>query len=1335
MAIPENFNSLELTTPLPSNFSKWFRIWEMVDGKWLATIPSKYTPLNTIAIGEDINYNIDVQPTTNIRTAPGLLLGLAADLQNMATDLAKDQGINLSRSAMPNTSPRFGYQIGLFKHQAYFKLRSFAASYNGILGIETSDFTSISSIEYATNSRFKKLYLSHGKILNIRKEFDNIFYVTLCDFETNPDINFKPSGTLSVWAIVDENNEFVRSVEYLKQYKKFTFDLNKSQITDNGELVFDKTTFPDIDKISTGDFFTIDKPWILEDYSLLFEYGLNNNSGFYETNEQKYTTGSKLMGIWHQRPKELIYADGSKETVLLWTLYTSGFDYDSKEVKNAEELKKQFSLPITPEEEKSTGECSEIGGTLLHGMGIMEASIVHFNKIPSSVRIVVFSPDTNLQNFYPPSLIGEFINVDGYYFEIVDHPRPETIEININSLNGPVNFLWMWMVTDVTWAQFWLVKLPRKTVVINVLQQKDWFVNELYYAYPYTEGLWQSDVKSVKVNDYKDKTTEENSQGSKKTTQTITRINPNGKETVESKSILIASPQILKQNTKTTAVSSKTTNISLSAKDVTSTFLGVEEKSKTSCNYLTQRFYKPYKSFGFVNSNFLTMGFYKKYKNWYFFNPGNKKTYKILDASFDNSKTTNITDPVVDINLTIEGDVSSEVTVGLPFVYIFLGEPHNTYSGNHGEMSLSLNLAKSLDTSQWAAYMYGNYYSGTYILPEKASKFYMNSFAYGDNIMLNGGDIPDVLIATPTVNPFLSGVTQKIGNATREYLFFFAPQTQWLVYRSGSCEWRFEPQIKLVITIEPTILNMSFTADKNKLKQSDEIITQITYNVNEENSAYWFVAPSNKTPTTSIYESYYVSESSHANTDLTRQYGLEALPSKGIYFPFEFYSSKKVISPGVNENNVTISTYFPGSLLDSGECLEKIYGVGNSTKNTLTSVINGNTFSRGNLSLEKKSISYVNQNKILQNINYLWAYSTGDSDLYLFYNYNPPDFKIPEFGAKDLNPSRPSVFVLRSDNSGNDFYSPSVKDKTAGSCALMLMYDFDLRGAVINKQETNCFLFGFAYERGDVTGDKDKNENQTQDYQQNLFLAMYCFNLYDIFNKDDTYGLSNEDGKITWLARFPKLKAKSGVNKKDEYGTNKNLYGYMLEEVKLEENPMTDYDEDNDVSNESAQYLISILNQSNAQFNPEQISVSIDASDTITLFLYVSDLIYKDKKDVENKISGIVSLTSINSGVTWVVTVDKNNVPIIYNDHALQANPYQLGQLLFLIDGKSNQLVVKFLYSGITKVVSEGVLQQKIYAIMKETGDIYVYYYRSNGNVSASVSNDGGVTWNFLNNW
>jgi len=140
----------------------------------------------------------------------------------------------------------------------------------------------------------------------------------------------------------------------------------------------------------------------------------------------------------------------------------------------------------------------------------------------------------------------------------------------------------------------------------------------------------------------------------------------------------------------------------------------------------------------------------------------------------------------------------------------------------------------------------------------------------------------------------------------------------------------------------------------------------------------------------------------------------------------------------------------------------------------------------------------------------------------------------------------------------------------------------------------------------------------------------------------------------------------------------------------------------------------------------------------MTLFVNVSQFKYIDKNNKEQYVSGIIALSSKNGGVTWFIDLDSNGQPIIYSDHNLQTNPYILNSLLFVVDSLQNKLIVKNIENKLvqrTNVVASNVLSQNIYAVRKENGDIYVYYYSMSGSVLASCSKDNGINWQNLDNW
>jgi len=1331
MAIPTNFNSIELTSPLPASFEKWFPIGHIYNNKWRAVIDPKYLPLSTVAVGEDISYNLDIPLPASLSSAIGTLgiVGAMVAIRNAYMSLGgQSANITLSRSISFGNfgttqplvyyinSPRFGYQIGTFKHQAYFEVRSIGTS---VGGGAWADFATVASIEYATNCKLKRLYVSHGKILSIYKKYVDVYIVRLFEKTTQPNSDFKLDGKLQVWTFIDN------------KYKKIEYDLSSNvTLSETGELIFEKDKFIDIEKISSGDFFILTKPWVIENPSFLFEYGLNKDNGFYQTNEQQYkVVSSTILGVWIQAPKDLTYSDGTPETVLLWHLYT-------------DLSKDRFPLPNTPEQEKLVGEASDIKGTLKEGIALAKLN----KDNAASVRVVIFGANSEIQNCYPPSLIGEFVNIGDYFWEIVGHPRSETIEVKLSSSNGN---------NDENFVNF--IDTAGITENIDVFQQKFWFINELYYGYPYSHGLWEGTVTKTPVvyTNNKIETNEKATSGDPKGNLTIknTTTYTNAKEAsvVEIYTTTYSSADLQDaEQDDTTTVEFTTTAFTISSRDVPSTnILDQKEKNTTKCNYLTERFYKDFTLIELLSTNAgqLSDDYYKKYDNLYFYNMSKNKTYKIFDIDFKVVSTDSTTlINTIDITMVVMGDVESELSAQTTTGYIFLGEPFKTYSGYYGEMSLSINTAPSLNASgQNYAYMYGNYYSGTYILPEQASQFAITSARYGDNVTFSKyGDLPYVLISVPNVSmSWMGGCIQRIGTSSRDYVFFLDPDLNAVVFRQGSCDWRREHQKKLVITINPEEFG---TSDVVNLQELRKYITKITYNVKNNGDGFWFVKPQSKFKSPSMYESYYVSNGNNVCSSLTAFYNLDNLPSKGIWFPFEFFSFEEE-TKDTKVNKVIANTYFTSDLLNSGECLEKVYGADLDAKNNLKSLISGIVPNRGALSTTIDKIYCVDENKVLQDINYMWVYATYHSEIFLFYKKSLPKFYLDAGKNTDLNPSLPSVFVLRSDNSGDDFHSPSVleRDKSGASASLMLLYDFDLRCAAISVDETTGFVLGFAYDRGkgpldsvDENGNpKKETSGENINYKNYCFLAMYAFNLRDIFeNEDNYYACFDKDNKeINTIMRLARLKTVEVTTRgKNEHGENKDLYGQQLKEC--ETGALDDYNVMPSDQSESSQYMVSILNQNNAKFDPRQISVSVNSDNVISLFINVTDFKYKDKDDKDGTVSGIISLSSKNSGITWIAEDDDDDVPIVYGN-SLETNPYILDNILFVINEK-NELVAKDLQNKsviATKVVAYDVLKQNIYASKQENGQMFVYYYNKDGNLSALLSKDGGATWTGLNNW
>lgn len=1329
------FNQLSLSAPLPSSFKPWLPIGQMFGSKWRAVVPDAYLPLSVVAIGTNIGGEIMLPEFTGVNQAYLPIWTAAGALQRLQQEVAEGVlfytgTIKLTREASVGnfggatqqvfnyySSPRLGFQIGSqLKHQVYISVNSSGIADKSLGFVSWIRFDTISQIEYATNSRLKRLYVKNGKIV-ISKISKDTYLVKLHEKNKYPSQKFQLSGTLSIWSLIENNDDG----KITKTYEKNSFSVSGLSMSVSGDLIFNSKNDPNISKVRTGDFFELDKPWVIEDPSLLFEYGLNKKNGFYETSSQSTTPPTTIkntiQAFWIQ--SEVTRKDNNNNIVSLnlWHAFT-----DLQE--------SQLALPKTLEQEKITGESSIKGGGWADGSKKIQELISSGNA--SIIRVSFFGPSGNAQNFASDCVTGEFLNIEDNFFEIISQPRNETIEINIfpiNSLNNISKIIGLEGSSS-----------PDDLKTAKIFQQKFWFINELHYGYPYSNGLWQGTIEKPEINDA---TTNLELSNDYITKQEISFTGADGNTKTEIINVTI--PSYGDVSISTSSTTSKTTLVKLISSDVKTTrMLDPVEKNSTGCEYLTSRFYK-----SFVlpadsgNEGKIIDNYYKKFDDWYFFSISTGKTYKIMDAYF--KKITTSSTPWIqqmEISLILDGDFSKVLKKNSEG-YIFIGDPFVTYSGFHGEMSAFVEVSPSvgIDNKQMAL-LYGNYYAGTYYLPQKSiAPIYVSSFAYGKQY--GEFDIPAIEISVPGANLTLCSCYRQNGDYNIDCVFFLDTDSKLLVCKKGSCLWENEISQLLVFAGEPMEKDVKNSSDLDKIKSGNYYIIEMTYKVNGTNEKYFFVRPTEDTRNIKTkkgltpYESFYIASGHNANTSITRDYQLEKVQSRGCYMPFDFMSHK---TSEPDEFEVSIKTYFPSNALLSGECVEKDPG-----KMAILSILNGLPSSRGTQSSNIKKIKYIYGGNAVRNIDYFFTQPTKDAGIILCYSKKTEFSLAYDFETGKKNTARPSVFMLRTDNNSNSFYAPSAypgQAKYAGA-PLMILYDFDLRGVALNSDSTEAYFFGFTYEKIPLP---TENSPPTDDSKK-MFLAMYSFNLGELFYKGNTYIAEDENG-IQFLSRFPSLKKPSGgasnlVKQMNDYGDLKYEFGHEINENgDTSGGTLAEDLESNQYPYEMGQTLVSILNQKNASFSQEQLCVNMDNSGVINLFVFVNKITPlkrseddNDKKDVNNS---VILLKSHNKGLTWKIESDDNGEAILFSNNGNQKNPYNLGDLLFLIDSGQNSLIVKNLNSknlSEYKVIATDVVPHNISAIMKENGLIYVYYYSKTGNVSALVSYDSGYSFQQLNNW
>ena len=1377
--------------PLPANYGDWFPVGQLIGLKWRSTIPSDYLPIQTIAILESIQ-NTDLMIPNSFDTKfGGMYTGIVSAMQAIY-DAA--QGINgnfvtgevlLNRSqgrgTFPTTqynyllAPRFGFQIGNFKQQAYFQIYSFCT---GLITLGTVAWLSsdtLAKVEYVTNNIMKRFYLSHGKIQEaVSDVVDGMVVLKLADIAQEQNFNFAPSGNLYIWTGTTDSNGNTT-------YSKKIFDLSSLVLDKNGRIFINSTTYPDVLLVKTGDFFLVEKPWVLEDYTKLFEYGLNKKSGFYETNEQKIKAFSEtgkmtIQGVWFQYANitelqdlaaetegESSSSSDSSETIVFENnvdindadLSSESSQSSSSMSTNEEDMllwhvftdmkDAQLTLPTNNAEQELLGEAKHVAGTLSEGLGYLNKLIK--NKKATTARIIVFGAGTKLQNFYTNSLVGEFIKVSvsgknstsDAYFEIVGHPRNDTIEVDVNSCNISID------LSDA-------VKIDKQDVrymeVIDVLQQKFWFVNELFFGTPSTTGLWNAAAASVTTHDITQTIKVSGSDTTTITTQNV-YTDPLGVSTTEEKTVTLP----IKISTETTTdkeniieYKGKTTNIKLLSQDVFSTYmLDVEEKTKTKCSYLTERFYQSFllEPKDAKNANLLNESYFKKFSGWYFYNISTMKIHKILDAVFKLVSTgqeftretfKNHTTPTatktggqgnkIEIYLTLDGDLSSEIfvndtTKGTSSGYIFLDTPFSTVSGLHGEMSFQLKTEPALGADgKYKLLMYGNYFAGLYVLPEPtSSQLTIASFAYGANF----GNIsyPDIYMSMSSSGRSIAVVMQKIGKNQRTFAFFTDNQSNTLVYRQGYVNWTSELPQKAVYIGKPTECNTAAEVKTNSA------IVGITFNASESGAIYWFSYPNGysdssfKSSFGIQYFCHYVSENSTAYSQLIEDFYTQPIDISAKYLPIEFVSYK---DPNSDSNIVDIDTYFASSFVGKGESSEKVYDSSGGNKADFESFVNGSKKNLvGTPNTSVKNYKYVPQKRLISSSRFFDSIVDDSGDIFMIYGGESGTFSINKktnsttslisykmdknlqykyLIKDDYFKSNSSVFIIKTNANGKYWFSPHISsenqindtsnfDPKEFEVPMMILYDFNYMASTMSQFDNLCYVFGKVLLDGYET------------------IAVYRFNIKELQINNNMYVLMNESSEWISMASFQKLQ--------------QPYYGYSIGEYGRDLSYLSEVINANIFPSEGDQVFKAIMSS-----NSQSICVDFERTD-LNMFIDVDNFEYDG-----NSYTGIICLKSTNAGISWKIRENTNG--ILYGSADDICSCYR-HPWLFLMDTSNGEISVQNIEKVTAKEFVTKASSIKSSAIIDEHGVLCLYYYGKDGFPSAVFSSNGGVNWKNLNNW
>jgi len=322
----------------------------------------------------------------------------------------------------PAPSPRYGYSIGnLFKHQSYFSMAIVGMGWTIALQNVWLITPGVMSTETCSNARLRRAYLKHGKILGIRfgppsDSGDRKAFIRICEKDLPP-----PDGC-SV-------GQF--TVHTMKGDQPNTESISGGPLTPGWEV---EINAGDDTFIQEGDFFELSMPLILEDPATMHEYGLTNENGFWRTSQQRFEIETRVLGTWVPTVDD--------ELGSVFMAHVSGNDQNL------------VTLPSNEIEALRNQESMDYGSS---------PNDV-FNGDPSTVRLIMeYCGGPGLQNFCAGNLIGEFAEINGLHYEIVGHPRNDTISVS-------------------TFAEEDGSRLDTVPASLKIFQQNFWMSAEMFFG-------------------------------------------------------------------------------------------------------------------------------------------------------------------------------------------------------------------------------------------------------------------------------------------------------------------------------------------------------------------------------------------------------------------------------------------------------------------------------------------------------------------------------------------------------------------------------------------------------------------------------------------------------------------------------------------------------------------------------------------------------------------------------------------------------------------------------------------------------------------------------------
>jgi hypothetical protein len=1215
-------------------------------------------------------------------------------------------------------SPRFGFSIGnTFKHQAYISLNGVGTGVTSTGGrIVWLTAPSVSAIEYSTNSRLRKFVVKHGKIIDVKKgtatikdekgkeTIENRLYVKLFDNvdsagnEVSQDKKTETTGTT-------ETTEFINGIpsgEILfcgnRSGGSIKATLNMKGMSSDWYAIFTDPMNDNAEAFSPerGDFYVLTTPIMCEDPQTMFEFNVRVQDEVYITNEQKFKLDTKIIGIWNYDEKkglQVAYVDKDKQYLVHLPSEGGSYTGDSGEY-------------IASPEERVSGEYHDFGGSLQGGIDMWQSK----STSPSAMRIIFENTGSTLQNFCSGNLVGEYIKSGTDHYEIIDHPRLDTIEVSNASADG------ITMISSINAsiaaANKHKEEKPKDNPLsigdITIYQQKFWKIAELYGLTGVHDGafkaLWSGQILSLKStgsNEYEVKW---------KTSESHTHL-----------------------------------------------FLPDDETERTQIKTLPERFSIK------VSENGVIVGG-RKYSGWKIVI--NNVDFKVVTFKLkEDVPSVGGSDAEVTITATVQGDPSTYASVGSG-VYVVLDEPFDTALGtpkpSNSSVAIWTEVARTNTIpSKPCLYMYGFYDAGKYSLPtsmDTSQRLAISNFAYGFDSLVSWMGVPAVWVSTYSSSTGIAYLQH--GNNGQQTLLYKEPTLGVLAAVTADPGW-IERRSKSAIRCGLAIKMSSKTKDKDD-KEIDSVppddaymltsiqgeIKQPPPNGTNVLKGYFIVVPAS---TSTPYHSVEIFGNGGIETPLTRK-TIEILKTDvhPVQLPFEVYEP---ITTSEQKITIGASVIAKKDSVILSQCgFQEIKG-----NQLFNEIKKGTQLPWAAPDIPATSFEFSKARQVLQGVKQFQAHMLENGNVLLLYSKDSAKFYFNGQDIADSNQNRPSTFAVFSNTNIENWGSPKFdrtnlnlnstklgKDELEWERPLMLVYDFDFVTSIKLLNTSEFLVFGYAYGR-------NNNESVNNDASY-LFLGCYLIS---------SAGLQTG---LTHKCRLTLAGTLSDDNIANQYyyrphhvkstdNTYSMEFGTKFAEKAMDKLKKAPDPDPTDVCIESFTRIIGGVNSGafigggstdDQIWNLSKDIIGVDTSSHGIISVY-----FRDPSS-----DSILRIWSCSNGKFWNIEVQdvdlKSSPPIRY---ATGSSPTIFKDLLFYFFGDS-------LYCKKLSMISEGsyvagafgskqeqldnlqaslvasnVVGHKVAPNIDPYGRVVVFYLSKSGNIRASASNSSGQTWSYLKNW